>query len=179
MSKREPKLLVSDILESAHKILTYTEGQSFDDFTKDSKTVDAVIRNFEIIGEAANRLPEDFKAHFSEIDWHRIRGFRNRIVHDYFGIDYSIVWTIKETFLSLMIAQLQPLSETWPSAHNMRICVSVAEGQMLDFTILFDCCTLVWLKRINIRTASNTSNVVHQFKFPSRLLYGSFVSFHF
>lgn len=112
MSKREPKLLVSDILESAHKILTYTEGQSFDDFTKDSKTVDAVIRNFEIIGEAANRLPEDFKAHFSEIDWHRIRGFRNRIVHDYFGIDYSIVWTIKETFLSLMIAQLQPLSET-------------------------------------------------------------------
>jgi uncharacterized protein with HEPN domain len=112
MSKREPKLLISDILESAHKILDYTVGQSFEDFKSDSKTVDAVIRNFEIIGEAANRLPEEFKDSFPEIDWHRIRGFRNRIVHDYFGIDYSIVWLIKETFLPSMIAQLKPLSET-------------------------------------------------------------------
>lgn len=112
MSKREPKLLVSDILESARKILDYTAKQSFEEFQSDSKTVDAVIRNFEIIGEAASRLPEEFKDSFPEIDWHRIRGFRNRIVHDYFGIDYSIVWTIKETFLSKMIAQLKPLSET-------------------------------------------------------------------
>jgi len=111
MSKREPNLLLGDILESAHKILDYTKGQTFDDFKIDSKTVDAVIRNFEIIGEAANRLPEEFKDRFQEIDWHRIRGFRNRIVHDYFGIDYSIVWTIKETFLSQMIAQLQPIFE--------------------------------------------------------------------
>jgi len=89
MSRREPKLLVGDILDSAAKILNYTEGLTFENFTKDSKTVDAVIRNFEIIGEAANRLPEEFKDRYSEIDWHRIRGFRNRIVHDYFGIDYS------------------------------------------------------------------------------------------
>lgn len=111
MSKREPKLLISDILESARKILDYTNGQTFEDFIKDSKTVDAVIRNFEIIGEAANRLPEEFKNQFSEVDWLRIRGFRNRIVHDYFGIDYSIVWNIKESFLPEMIAQLQPLTE--------------------------------------------------------------------
>jgi uncharacterized protein with HEPN domain len=112
MSKRDPKLLVGDILESAYKILDYTAGQTFEDFTRDSRTVDAVIRNFEIIGEAANRLPEDFKDRFPEINWQRIRGFSNRIVHDYFGIDYSIVWMIKETFLLQMIAQLQPLSET-------------------------------------------------------------------
>ncbi|HET7898298.1 MAG TPA: DUF86 domain-containing protein [Flavisolibacter sp.] len=112
MSKREPRLLLSDILESAQKILDYTAGQSFEDFTKDSKTVDAVIRNFEIIGEASNRLPEEFRNRFPEIDWHRIRGFRNRIVHDYFGIDQSIVWMIKETFLPQMIVQLQPIAET-------------------------------------------------------------------
>lgn len=111
MSRREPKLLVGDILDSAAKILNYTDGLTFEDFTKDSKTVDAVIRNFEIIGEAANRLPEEFKDAYSEVDWHRIRGFRNRIVHDYFGIDYSIVWLIKETFLPNMITQLRPLSD--------------------------------------------------------------------
>lgn len=75
----------------------------------DSKTVDAVVRNFEIIGEAANRLPEDFKEGHLDIDWHRIRGFRNRIVHDYFGIDYSIVWTIKESFLPELLTKLKSL----------------------------------------------------------------------
>lgn len=109
MSRPDPKLLVGDILESAYKILDYTAGLTFEDFTKDSKTVDAVIRNFEVIGEAANRLPEEFKDNFPEIDWHRIRGFRNRIVHDYFGIDYSIVWLIKETFLPGMISLLQQI----------------------------------------------------------------------
>ncbi len=71
--------------------------------------VDAVIRNFEIIGEAANRLPEDFKENHSDIDWHRIRGFRNRIVHNYFGIDYSIEWLIKEEFLPDMILELKKI----------------------------------------------------------------------
>ncbi|MBP7436852.1 MAG: DUF86 domain-containing protein, partial [Bacteroidia bacterium] len=69
-----------------------TDGLTYEDFCKDNKTIDAVIRNFEIIGEATGRLPEVFKDQHTEIDWHKIRGFRNRIVHDYFGIDYSIVW---------------------------------------------------------------------------------------
>lgn len=109
MSKRESKLLVEDIMDSANKILEYTQGLSFEEFTNDSKTIDAVIRNFEIIGEAANRLPEDFKDTHSNVDWHRIRGFRNRIVHDYFGIDYSIVWEIKQAFLPYLITTLKSL----------------------------------------------------------------------
>jgi uncharacterized protein with HEPN domain len=55
-----------------------------------------VVRNFTVIGEAAGRIPDDFKRKHMEIDWDRIRGFRNRIVHDYFGIDYQIVWLIIE-----------------------------------------------------------------------------------
>lgn len=109
MSKRDPQLLISDMLDSGWKILDYTEGFTFEEFAADEKTVDAVIRNFEIIGEAANRLPEDFKLINAEIDWQRIRGFRNRIVHHYFGIDLSIVWLIKEEFLPNLIRQLQPL----------------------------------------------------------------------
>jgi len=109
MSKREPSLLVEYIIESADKILSYTENLSFEEFTSDSKTIDAVIRNFEIIGEAANRLPEDFKDKHDSVDWHRIRGFRNRIVHHYFGIDYSIVWEIKESYLPSLLTSLKSL----------------------------------------------------------------------
>ncbi|MGZ5255770.1 MAG: HepT-like ribonuclease domain-containing protein [Flavitalea sp.] len=110
MSSRESSLLIGDIIDSAKKIQEYTAGQTFDEFIKDGKTVDAVIRNFEIIGEAANRLPDDFKDRFPHIEWHLIRGFRNRIVHHYFGIDHSIVWVTINTFLPGMIRQLQSLS---------------------------------------------------------------------
>src|SRR2546423_60589 len=98
MSDRSPKLLIEDILASAEKIQRYTAGMTFEEFTLDEKTGDAVARNFEIIGEAANRLPNEFKTEYSNVDWDRIRGFRNRIVHDYFGIDYSIVWKITENY---------------------------------------------------------------------------------
>ena len=109
MSKRDPKVLIDDIIESGSKILEYIGDMDFESFLKDSKTVDAVIRNFEIIGEAANRLPEEFKDSYSSIDWHKIRGFRNRIVHDYMGIDYQIVWQIKEHFLPNLLVELKRL----------------------------------------------------------------------
>lgn len=107
MSKRLPKLLLTDILEAAEKIILYTRDLSYDAFIADSKTIDAVVRNFEIIGEAANRLPDEFKDDHLQIDWHKIRGLRNRIVHHYFGIDYSIIWSIKEHFLPDMILQVK------------------------------------------------------------------------
>ena len=109
MSKREPSLLVNDIIESGVKILQYTEGMTYESFLEDSKTIDAVIRNFEIIGEAANRLPEAYKEKYPDIDWFKIRGFRNRIVHDYMGIDFGIVWQIREQFLPDLIERLQHL----------------------------------------------------------------------
>lgn len=110
MSKRNAKLLVSDILESIEKIQKYTYGLSFETFTADDKTVDAVIRNFEIIGEAANRIPEDIKEKFPSTSWFRIKGFRNRIVHDYMGIDYEIVWNIIENDLTKLSEEIQGIS---------------------------------------------------------------------
>ena len=86
MSKREAPLLLQDINESIKKIKSYTIGMSFEMFQNDDKTIDAVIRNFEIIGEAANRIPDEIKEKFNNVNWHRIRGFRNRIVHDYMGV---------------------------------------------------------------------------------------------
>jgi uncharacterized protein with HEPN domain len=111
MSKRDPKLLLADILEAVEKIKTYTAGFTYDTFIQDSKTVDAVIRNFEIIGEAANRLPDDFKDKHQTINWFRIIGFRNRIVHDYMGIDHKIVWTIIEKDIDQLAADIENISQ--------------------------------------------------------------------
>lgn len=107
MSKRDTFLLLGDMLQSAEKIRQYTINLNYTSFLADDKTVDAVVRNFEIIGEAANRIDEDFRSKNPEIEWKRIRGFRNRIVHDYFGIDYSIVWNIVETYINELIEWLE------------------------------------------------------------------------
>ena len=109
MSKRDLILLLDDMLDSALKIMRYTDNLDFALFINDEKTIDAVVRNFEIIGEAANRIDPDFRTTNSEIEWKRIRGFRNRIVHDYFGIDYEIVWTIIDNDIEELIEQLQKL----------------------------------------------------------------------
>jgi uncharacterized protein with HEPN domain len=63
-------------------------------FAGDERTVDATVRNIEIIGEAANRLPEAFRDRYPAVEWNRIRGMRNRIAHAYFGIDLALVWII-------------------------------------------------------------------------------------
>ncbi len=107
MSRREPELLLEDIIESIQKIKSYTNGMSSKEFFEDDKTLDAVIRNFEIIGEAANRMPEEIRVNFNNVNWHRIRGFRNRIVHDYMGIDYAIVWEIIVNDLEELQQQIQ------------------------------------------------------------------------
>ena len=109
MSERDVLLLIGDILEAGNKIFQYTAGLSYDQFIADDKTVDATIRNFEIIGEAAKRIPDDFKLIHPEIEWRRIVGLRNRVIHEYFGIDYEVLWDIREHFLPPLIEWLKVL----------------------------------------------------------------------
>ncbi len=99
MSKRDWKLFLMDILECIKKIEKYTTGLSYDEFLNDSKTLDAVIRNLEIIGEAANKVPKYVQQKYKEIPWAQIVSLRNRLVHAYFVIDYEIVWHIVTTEL--------------------------------------------------------------------------------
>ena len=94
MSKRPTDLLLNDIRESIDRIEQYTEGMSLEDFSKDRKSIDAVARNLEIMGEGANRLPDEFKESHSDVEWHKIVGLRHRIVHEYFGVDLQIIWRI-------------------------------------------------------------------------------------
>ena len=109
MSERESELLFKDMLDSAEKIIRYTSEHTKDDFLNDQKTIDAVIRNFGIIGEAANRLPEASKTKIPNLAWNKLRGFRNRLVHDYIGIDYELVWTTKNKILPELIISIKNL----------------------------------------------------------------------
>jgi len=107
MSKRSLELLVEDIWESIEKIERYIEGMTQDSFKSDEKTTDAVVRNLEIIGEAAGRLPEDFTNRHSEIEWMKIVGLRNRIVHESFGVDLQIIWQILNKDIPAFKAHLE------------------------------------------------------------------------
>jgi len=85
---------------------------SIDSFMHNEKTVDTVVRNLEIIGEAANRLPAQFKDHHCAIEWSKIVGLRHRIVHQYFGIDREIIWEIVTADLPVFKSQLERIHDT-------------------------------------------------------------------
>ena len=110
MSRREWRLFVADMLEASGKISGYVSGMSFEDFCADTRTVDAVVRNLEIIGEASRGIPDDKQLLKPEIDWVAIRGLRNRIVHEYFGLSLSVIWTIVQTDLPVLAQQLSSWS---------------------------------------------------------------------
>lgn len=101
MPKRNDLLLLQDILEAGNKILRYTKNYSFNNFKNDERTTDAVIRNFEIIGEASRNLTKDFTAQHPEISWRELVGYRNLLIHEYFGSSLKTVWDIIETDLPI------------------------------------------------------------------------------
>jgi len=110
--RRDPRLYVDDILESLTKIGIYVEGMSFDAFRKDSRTIDAVVRNFEIIGEASKQLPEDLRRKHPDVEWKEMSGMRDKLIHAYFGVNLEVVWkTAKERVPKLRLAVQQVLDE--------------------------------------------------------------------
>ncbi len=99
LSKRKPQILFDDILNSINQIEEYCKGIDFEKFNNNRLIIDAVVRNIEIIGEASARIPENVQHKFSSIQWNQLRGIRNRIVHEYFDVDVSIIWFIIENEL--------------------------------------------------------------------------------
>lgn len=91
MSKRKYTHFLKDILTSSEKILTLIENKSFDKFAQDWVVVDATIRNLEVIGEAVKNLPHELKKKYPEIEWKKIAGLRDILIHEYFGINYNIL----------------------------------------------------------------------------------------
>lgn len=97
MFKRKPTLYLQDILISLSRIEDYIKNLSLDDLDHDCKTVDAVVRNLEVIGEAARNMPDEVLEQYPNIPWGNMVSLRNKVIHEYFGIDMDILWkTIKE-----------------------------------------------------------------------------------
>ena len=112
MSERDFRLYSADILDSGSAILEFVKGLSFEEFNRDRKTYSAVIREFEIIGEAAGKLPDNLKQKHPDIEWQDIKDFRNLLMHEYFGIDLEIVWKIVRDDLPGLMAAVKEIVRT-------------------------------------------------------------------
>ena len=111
MSEREELLLLDDILNAGEKILRFSEGMNFQQFMEDEKTQDACIRNFEIMGEASKYISEETMISNPEISWRKMAGYRNLLIHEYFGVNLEIVWDIIENELTDTIYFIQLMLE--------------------------------------------------------------------
>lgn len=91
---RSIEVYLNDMLHACEKVSRFTAEGTFASFRDDERTVDAVLRNLEIIGEAARQIPEPFRKLHERIDWRRLTAMRNLLIHNYSGIDLDIVWDI-------------------------------------------------------------------------------------
>jgi len=108
---RDSKVYLEDILEAVRRIRSYTAGLSRPSFVNDKKTVDAVIRNLEVIGEAVKGLAPEFRNRHPAVEWQKIAGLRDILIHAYFGVDLEILWDIVDTKLSALEAEVTAMLE--------------------------------------------------------------------
>ena len=105
-------MYLEDMNLAMERIAEYIQDYSFIKFKQDYKTVDAVIRNFEVIGEASKNLPKEFKNKHPEIPWIEMYLLRNKVSHEYFGIDYEIIWDVATNYLPENKKQIELILET-------------------------------------------------------------------
>ncbi len=111
---RQVELYVDDVCDAIVRITSYTANLSREEFMNDARTIDAVIRNLEVLGEAAKHVPNEVRATFSEIDWKAIAGMRDILIHEYFGVDYDIVWDVVSTRIPMLVQAIPRLRAAYP-----------------------------------------------------------------
>jgi len=108
---RDYKVYLEDIVEAIRKIRSYTANLSLQTFSSDVKTFDAAIRNLEIIGEAIKGVPEDVRSRYTDVEWKKIAGLRDILIHEYFGVDVEIIWDIIQNKLPVLESQIKRMLE--------------------------------------------------------------------
>lgn len=107
MSERNDIDLIRDIAESVARISLYTLNMEYEEFRKDKKTQDAVIRNIEIMGEATKKLSEDIRKDYPNIPWKNIAGTRDKLIHNYFGVNIDIIWSIVQIEIPSLLPKIE------------------------------------------------------------------------
>jgi len=107
--KREYEDYLQDMLENAEKALSFVQGMDYDGFCTDDKAVYAVIRALEIIGEAARQIPENIRQANPEIQWREIAAMRNKLTHEYFGVNTKVIWRTVHEDLPVIIPFLKKM----------------------------------------------------------------------
>jgi uncharacterized protein with HEPN domain len=102
---------LDDIVEAIEKIERFTDKMSYEEFIEDEKTVDAVLRNFEVIGEAAKNVPEEIRQEHSHVPWPEMAGMRDKLIHGYATIDLRIVWTTVQEEIPSLARQIEGLRD--------------------------------------------------------------------
>jgi uncharacterized protein with HEPN domain len=110
MKDREIRDYINDLIESCEDILSFTKGLSYTDFVSDKRTVNAVIRSLEVIGEATKNLPISFRNKYPNIPWKQMAGMRDKLIHEYFGIDKQMVWQAIENHIPYILPLLKEIT---------------------------------------------------------------------
>ncbi|MBI5388787.1 DUF86 domain-containing protein [Candidatus Woesearchaeota archaeon] len=100
--KREYGDYIQDISDSIQEIFQFTKGMSFKEFKEDKKTINAVLRSLEVMGEAAKNIPDTLRKKYPKIPWEEMSGIRDKLIHEYHGVDLEIVWSVVRKELPLL-----------------------------------------------------------------------------
>jgi uncharacterized protein with HEPN domain len=104
---RDYGLYLEDMVEACRKIMRYTNGLGFTEFIEDERTFDAVVRNLEVIGEAAKHIPSDVRNRYPRVAWSRIASLRDIVAHEYFGLDVDILWDVVQNHVPALLEEVQ------------------------------------------------------------------------